>query len=71
MRSKAPAVLIELPNPEEFSYEKKNKERLLSAIIRGLAAGTKEEKLPAPFSKPDNRPENKNEKKTASKPEKP
>jgi len=71
MRSKAPAVLIELPNPEQFSYEKKNKERLLSAIIRGLAVGTKEEKLPAPFSKPDNRPENKNEKKTASKPEKP
>ena len=69
MRSKAPAVLIELPNPEQFSYEKKNKERLLSAIIRGLAVGTKEEKLPAPFSKSDDRPENKNEKKTASKPE--
>jgi N-acetylmuramoyl-L-alanine amidase len=71
MRSKAPAVLIELPNPEEFSYEKKNRERLLSTIIRGLAAGTREEKQPAPVSKPDNRPENKTENKTASKPQKP
>jgi len=71
MRSKAPAVLIELPNPEEFSYEKKNKERLLSAIIRGLAAGTKEEKMLAPVSKPDTKPDNRTEDKTVSKPEKP
>ena len=63
MRSKAPTVLIELPHPDEFSYDKKNRERLLSAIIRGLAVGTKEDKQLAPVSKTENKTENK----TASK----
>jgi hypothetical protein len=66
MRSKAPTVLIELPHPDEFSYDKKNRERLLSAIIRGLAVGTKEDKQLAPVSKTENKTENK----TASKSEK-
>ena len=71
MRSKAPAILIELPNPDEFSYEKKNKERLVSAIIRGLASGSREEKQSALIPKPDNRIENKAENKPTSKPERP
>lgn len=32
-----PAILIELPNPEKFHYDKKNKERLINAILRGLS----------------------------------
>jgi N-acetylmuramoyl-L-alanine amidase len=71
MRSKVPTVLIELPHPDEFSYEKKNRERLLSAIIRGFAIGTKEDKQPAPASKTENKTENRTENKTVSKSEKP
>lgn len=68
MRSKSAAVLIELPNPDEFGYDKKNKERLLSAIMKGIAAASKEERqpapvpmpapLPAPLQKPEKKPEN-------------
>jgi N-acetylmuramoyl-L-alanine amidase len=72
-RSKAPAVLIELPNPDEFSYEKRNRERLLLAIIKGLV-GTKEEKQPAPVTKldykSDTKADNRHDTKKASKPEK-
>ncbi|MGO9613828.1 MAG: N-acetylmuramoyl-L-alanine amidase [Dissulfurispiraceae bacterium] len=31
-----PALLIELPNPEKFSYDVKNKERLINAILKGI-----------------------------------
>jgi N-acetylmuramoyl-L-alanine amidase len=65
--TKAPAVIIELPNPDEFSYDKKNRERMLSAIIRGLAAGTRDERQAAPVNKPDAG----SEKKTAVKAVKP
>jgi len=58
VRSKAPAVLIELPNPDEFSYEKKGRERLLSAILKGLAAAKEEKQSPAP-PKPEGRTESK------------
>lgn len=34
---KAPALLIELPHFRNFSYDKKNREALIKAIIRGLA----------------------------------
>lgn len=34
---KAPALLIELPHFRNFSYDKKNSEALIKAIIRGLA----------------------------------
>jgi N-acetylmuramoyl-L-alanine amidase len=33
----AVAVLIELPHPETFSYDGKNRERLISAIVRGIS----------------------------------
>ncbi|MBI3592811.1 MAG: N-acetylmuramoyl-L-alanine amidase [Nitrospirae bacterium] len=33
----APAVLIELPNPEKFSYDGKTRERVINTILRGLA----------------------------------
>ena len=60
MKSKAPAILIELPNPDEFTYDKKGRERLMSSILKGLAAGAKEEKPAAPTApKPEARPLNK------------
>ena len=60
MKSKAPAILIELPNPDEFTYDKKGRERLMSSILKGLAAGVKEEKSAAPTApKPEARPFNK------------
>jgi N-acetylmuramoyl-L-alanine amidase len=60
MKSKAPAILIELPNPDEFTYDKKGRERLMSSILKGLAAGVKEEKPAAPTApKPEARPLNK------------
>ena len=60
MKSKAPAILIELPNPDEFTYDKKGRERLMSSILKGLAAGVKEEKPGAPIvPKPEARPLNK------------
>jgi N-acetylmuramoyl-L-alanine amidase len=71
MRSKAPAVLIELPNPDEFSYEKKNRERLMSAILRGLAVGIKDDKQPVPVARTEKKTENKAESKNANKIEKP
>jgi N-acetylmuramoyl-L-alanine amidase len=66
VRSKAPAVLIELPNPDDFSYEKKGRERLLSAILKGLAAVAKEEKQPAAVPKPDIKPDLKTESNNSS-----
>ncbi|GER92501.1 N-acetylmuramoyl-L-alanine amidase [hot springs metagenome] len=33
----APAILIELPNPEKFHYDKRNKERLINAILKWLS----------------------------------
>lgn len=33
----APAVLIELPNPEKFNYDGKARERLVTAILKGIA----------------------------------
>lgn len=32
-----PAVLIELPNPEKFNYDAKARERLVNAIMKGIA----------------------------------
>ena len=59
-KSKVPAILIELPNPDEFTYDKKGRERLMSSILKGLAAGVKEEKPAAPTApKPEARPLNK------------
>ncbi|MEW5746654.1 MAG: N-acetylmuramoyl-L-alanine amidase [Nitrospirota bacterium] len=34
----APALLVELPSPERFSYDGKNKARLIKAILHGIAA---------------------------------
>gem|GEM_PF-764671 len=36
-----PALLIELPNPEKFSYDAKNKERLINAILKGIGSPAK------------------------------
>ncbi len=33
----APAILIELPNPEKFTYDGKTRERLVNAILKGIA----------------------------------
>lgn len=33
----SPAILIELPNPEKFKYDKKTKELLINSILRGMA----------------------------------
>lgn len=40
----APAVLIELPNPEKFNYDRKNRERLINALLNviGYSARGKE-----------------------------
>ena len=60
VKSKASAILIELPNPDEFTYDKKSRERLMLSILKGLAAGAKEEKPAAPAApKPEARPLNK------------
>ena len=60
MKSKAPAILIELPNPDEFTYDKKGRERLMLSILKGLVAGVKEEKPGAATApKPEARPLNK------------
>ncbi|HMK60862.1 MAG TPA: N-acetylmuramoyl-L-alanine amidase [Dissulfurispiraceae bacterium] len=48
MKSRAPAILIELPNPDDFNYDKKNKERLISLILKGLSVAVKEEKPAVP-----------------------
>ena len=59
-KSKVPAILIELPNPDEFTYDKKGRDRLMSSILKGIAAGVKEEKPAAPTApKPEARPLNK------------
>lgn len=34
----SPAFLVELPNPEKFNYDKKTKERLVNAILKGIAS---------------------------------
>ncbi len=66
MKSKAPAILIELPNPDEFTYDKKGRERFMSSLLKGLAAGANEEKpaaaTPKPEAKPLNRAADKGEK---------
>lgn len=36
----APAILIELPNPEKFKYDKKTRELLINSIFRGMARPT-------------------------------
>jgi N-acetylmuramoyl-L-alanine amidase len=36
----APALLIELPNPEKFHYDKKNKERLINIVLKGIASSS-------------------------------
>jgi N-acetylmuramoyl-L-alanine amidase len=36
----APALLLELPNPEKFHYDKKNKERLINIVLKGIASST-------------------------------
>jgi N-acetylmuramoyl-L-alanine amidase len=36
----APALLLELPNPEKFHYDKKNKERLINIILKGIASSS-------------------------------
>jgi N-acetylmuramoyl-L-alanine amidase len=59
IKIKAPAIIIELPNPDEFSYDKKSRERMLSAIIRGLSAGYREDRQAAPAPKQENGPEKK------------
>ncbi|MCL4455793.1 MAG: N-acetylmuramoyl-L-alanine amidase [Nitrospirae bacterium] len=40
----APAVLIELPSPEKFNYDRKNRERLINALLKviGYSARGKE-----------------------------
>jgi N-acetylmuramoyl-L-alanine amidase len=63
-RSRPPAVIVELPNPDEFSFEKKNRDRMLSAVIKGLSAGTREDRQPGPIQKPEARTETKPEVKT-------
>ncbi len=61
VRSKAPAILIELPNPDEFTYDKKSREWLMSSILKGLAAGAKDEKPSSqPAPKQEAKPLNKN-----------
>ena len=42
----SPAILIELPNPEKFKYDKKTRELLINSIFMGMAH---------PASAPDNR----------------
>jgi N-acetylmuramoyl-L-alanine amidase len=36
-----PAFLIELPNPENFTYNKKTKEKMINAILKGFAHSPK------------------------------
>ncbi|MEW6739484.1 MAG: N-acetylmuramoyl-L-alanine amidase family protein [Nitrospirota bacterium] len=36
----APALLIELPNPEKFHYDKKNRERLINIVLKGIASSS-------------------------------
>jgi N-acetylmuramoyl-L-alanine amidase len=69
MMTKAPAIIIELPNPDEFSYDRKSRERMMSAIIRGLAAGTRDERHTAPVNKPDPGAEKQGAVKAAPKPD--
>lgn len=41
----SPAFLVELPNPEKFNYDKKTKERLVNAILKGIAYSSTQETL--------------------------
>jgi N-acetylmuramoyl-L-alanine amidase len=68
-KTKSPAVIVELPNPDEFSYEKKNRDRMLSAILKGLSAGTREDRQPASMQKQETKAEIKNAVKPAVKQE--
>jgi N-acetylmuramoyl-L-alanine amidase len=78
VRTKSPAILIELPSPDEFNYEKNNREKMMSAILKGLAAGTREDRQFAPVQKPEDKTEINHERmteeareaKSANKPEK-
>lgn len=36
-RVNAPAFLIELPNPENFTYDKRAKEKIINAVLKGFA----------------------------------
>lgn len=36
----APALLLELPSPEKFHYDKKNKERLINIVLKGIASSS-------------------------------
>jgi N-acetylmuramoyl-L-alanine amidase len=53
MKIKSPAIMVDLPSPDEFSYEKKNRDRMLSAIIKGLAAAAREDRLGTALQKPE------------------
>jgi N-acetylmuramoyl-L-alanine amidase len=64
--TRVPAVIVELPNPDEFSYEKKNRERMLSAVLKGLAAGAREDRQPGPVSRPEVKADKKTETKSPS-----
>jgi N-acetylmuramoyl-L-alanine amidase len=65
-RSRPPAVIVELPNPDEFGYDKKNRDRMLSAVIKGLSAGTRDDRQPGPAQKSEARTEAKPEAKAAA-----
>jgi N-acetylmuramoyl-L-alanine amidase len=67
--TKSPAILIELPSPDEFNYEKKNREKMISSILKGLTAGMREDRQFAPMQKPEVKPEIKPESKTEVTPE--
>jgi N-acetylmuramoyl-L-alanine amidase len=65
LRSRIPAVVVELPNPDDFGYDKKNRDRMLSAVIKGLSAGTRDDRQPAPAQRTEVKAELKSEVKTA------
>jgi N-acetylmuramoyl-L-alanine amidase len=48
VKSKVPAILIEIPSPDEFTYDKKVRDRMMLAILKGLASAVKEEKPAVP-----------------------
>jgi|WetSurMetagenome_2_1015567.scaffolds.fasta_scaffold00115_39 N-acetylmuramoyl-L-alanine amidase len=55
--TRSPAVVVELPNPDEFAYDKKIRGRMLSAILKGLSAGTRDDRAHAPAHRPETKPE--------------
>jgi N-acetylmuramoyl-L-alanine amidase len=74
LKVKSPAIIIELPNPDEFNFDKKSRDRMLSAILKGLVAVSKEDRAGIAPPKPEVKPEKKTESKSvitpAAKPEK-